>query len=179
MLYSSEPAEPDSLSSRFSTRSNCAVVSTGTTTVVTASPVASSSTAGSSRRASITWKIGVRAEIALGSELVDEMLERHVLVRVGLECRVRTRPSSSSNVGFPERSTRSGRVFTKKPTTPSSSGAVRFATGKPTTTSSWPECRARTASNAASSVMNSVARSPATDGAQLLHQRAGHGHGHG
>ena len=47
-------------------------------------------------------------------------------------------------------------VLTKKPMSGSSSVRVRFATGVPMTTSLWPDRRASSAAQAASSVMNSV-----------------------
>ena len=45
----------------------------------------------------------------------------------------RTRPSSSANVGSPEQSVRSTRMFRKNPISSSSSGLTRPATGTPTT----------------------------------------------
>ncbi len=51
----------------------------------------------------------------------------------------RTRPSSSREAAGRRRgSSRSTRVLTKKPTSPSISARSRLATGEPTTTSSWP-----------------------------------------
>ena len=48
----------------------------------------------------------------------------------------RTRPTSSRNVGSPDRSALSTRVFRKQPIKPSSSGRIRPAMGEPTTMSS-------------------------------------------
>ena len=46
--------------------------------------------------------------------------------------------AASAKSGSPERSSRSTRVLTKKPISPSVSSRLRLAIGEPTTTSSWP-----------------------------------------
>ena len=97
-------------------------------------------------------------QVSLGNQILDQLLERHVLMRVCLDAAL---PDLTQHLleaeGCPTRSTLSASVFTKKPIRPSISGSLRFAVGKPTTMSSCPECRASRTWNAAMSVMNSVA----------------------
>ena len=81
----------------------------------------------------------IAAEVALGLEFLDQLLEGHVLLRVGVEARSRVRVSNSENVGLPERSPRMTSVLTKKPMRPSISVRLRPAIGLPTAMSSWPE----------------------------------------
>ena len=76
--------------------------------------------------------------VPVGHQLVDQLLERQVLMRVRGQRLARTRPSSSANVGSPDRSVRSTSVLTKNPIRPSISARFRSAIGVPTTTSSWP-----------------------------------------
>src|SRR5215472_3277627 len=68
----------------------------------------------------------------------------------------RTRPSTSPRLGFPPSSVRIASVFTKNPTSPSTSRIVRFAIGDPTTTSSLPLHLDSTTCHPLSSVMYSV-----------------------
>ena len=74
----------------------------------------------------------------LGVELLDQLLERQVLVRVRPQRRLPHPPQSSRNVGSPDTSVRRTSVFTKNPISPSSSLLVRPAIGEPTTTSLCP-----------------------------------------
>ena len=79
------------------------------------------------------------AQVALGLQLLDQLLERQVLVRVGAQGTSRARARSSSRkLGSPDKSVRSTSVLTKKPISPSISARVRLAIGEPTTMSSWP-----------------------------------------
>ena len=66
---------------------------------------------------------GRPARVAGGLKLGHQLLERQVLMRVRGQRASRTRPSSSTKLGEPPRSTRSTSVFTKKPIRPSSSAA--------------------------------------------------------
>ena len=100
------------------------------------------------------------AEVALGLQLLDQLLEGHVLVGVGLRAPPRARARSSSRkVGSPDRSVRSTSVLTKNPISPSISARLRPAIGVPTTMSSCPCSASSSTWKAASSVMNSVAPS--------------------
>ena len=79
------------------------------------------------------------AEVALGLQLLDELLEGQVLVGVGAETVAsRTRASSVAEAGLArDRSAaRRTRVLTKKPISPSISRAGAVGDGEPTTTSS-------------------------------------------
>jgi hypothetical protein len=60
-------------------------------------------------------------QVALRTQLLDQLLERQVLVREGVECGL----------------VRSTSVFTKKPISPSISARVRLAMPEPTERSSW------------------------------------------
>ena len=72
-------------------------------------------------------------EVAARRQRLDEQVERHVLVRIGLAARVsRTRASSSRTVGSPDRSARSTMLLAKKPITRSISGRLRAPTAVPT-----------------------------------------------
>ena len=78
------------------------------------------------------------ADVPLGLELLDELLEGEILMRVGLQRRLAHAPEKARTLGSPDRSVRSTRVLTKKPMSYSTSGRVRPAIGIPTITSSCP-----------------------------------------
>ena len=72
-------------------------------------------------------------------QLLDQLLERQVLVRVGVQRASRApAPAARGSAGRRERSARSTRVLTKKPISPSISARLRPAIGVPTAMSSWP-----------------------------------------
>ena len=77
----------------------------------------------------MTWNSGWRDGDRCRGQLLDQPLERHVLVVQRAQPVSRTRPSSSANAGSPDRSVRSTRVLTKNPTRSSSASSVRPATG--------------------------------------------------
>ena len=80
-----------------------------------------------------TWKSGVRDEVALRLQLLDQLLERQVLVRVGAERRLAHPAQQLAEArAAPARSVRSTRVLTKKPISPSISARPRPAIGEPT-----------------------------------------------
>ena len=79
---------------------------------------------------SMTWNSGCRASRPRRVELLDQPLERHVLVRRTPPGRSRGPGSAArGSVGSPDRSVRSTRVLTKNPTRSSSASSVRPATG--------------------------------------------------
>ena len=74
-----------------------------------------------------------------GAQLLDQLLERQVLVVVGGERRLAHPAEQRAEASDPPtRSPRSTRVLTKKPISPSISARLRPATGVPTAMSSWP-----------------------------------------
>ncbi len=80
----------------------------------------------------------IARQIALRMQLLHELLERQVLVRVRIQ-RTRAHPRQIlAKLGSPDRSPRSTSVFTKKPISPSISRRVRPAMGTPTAMSSCP-----------------------------------------
>jgi hypothetical protein len=107
-----------------------------------------------------TWNRGRVGEVRSGSELLDQLLERQVLVGVGGQGRARTRPRSSAKVGSPARSPRSTRVLTKKPIRPSTSERVRPATGVPTGDVACPARRAQAPGRPARRAMKAVGPAP-------------------
>ena len=89
---------------------------------------------------SITWKSGAAAEVAHGLELLHQLLEGHVLVRVGAQRRLaHALRAARGRTGCPSSRVRSTSVLTKKPMRPCSSARARPAMGEPTLMSSWPE----------------------------------------
>ena len=79
------------------------------------------------------------AQAPLRLQLLDQLLEGQLLVRVRAQRASRTRRSSSRKLGSSARGrARSTSVLTKKPISPSISARVRSAIGLPTTTSSLP-----------------------------------------
>ena len=124
----------------------------------TARPGSVSSAGGAFCSANITWNSGGWLEVALRRQLLDQLLERQVLVGVGRQRRLaapaRAAPRSSASPG---RSVRSTRVLTKKPISPSISARLRLATGVPTDEVRLPAvARWSSAWKAASRVMNRV-----------------------
>ena len=93
--------------------------------------------------ASITWKSGLRPRSRSRRQLLDQLLERQVLVGVGVEGGSRTRPTSSRKADPPRGRARSARVLMKKPISPSISRRLRLAIGEPTTRSSCAGVAAR------------------------------------
>ena len=90
-------------------------------------------------RANITWKSGVRLDVALGLELLDQLLERHVLMRVRAERRLADAAEQLAEASGRRRGLCAARsVLTKKPMRSSTSARLRLAMGVPTTMSSWP-----------------------------------------
>ena len=71
-------------------------------------------------KANTTWNSGAWPRSRSGAQLLDQLLERQVLVRVGAERRRRgPRAAARRSSASPPRSARSTRVLTKKPIRPS------------------------------------------------------------
>ena len=82
-------------------------------------------------RTSSTWKSGARDEVALRPQLLDQPLERQVLVGVGVERRLAHPAEQLREGGIAARGrARSARVLTKKPISPSVSSRLRPAIGR-------------------------------------------------
>ena len=78
----------------------------------------------------MTWNSGVRPRLALRLQLLDQLLERQVLVGLGGERpRSRTRRASSRKAGSPASGVRSTRVLTKRPIMPSGLGPAAAGHG--------------------------------------------------
>ncbi len=120
---------------------------------LTATPGSSSVSPGTFCSANATWKRGLRPGTRSGASSSTSFSNGTSWCAKAPSAVSRTRRSSPAKPGSPDRSVRRGSVFTKNPTSPSSSACVRPATGVPTTTSSSPAYFARSAWKAARSAM--------------------------
>ena len=107
--------------------------------------------------ANITWKSGCVAEVSRsGCQLLDQPLERQVLVGVGGQRAVADlRAAARRTLGRPARSARSTRVLTKKPISARARCGRGWRPACRPATSSWPRVAVEQAWKAASSAMNS------------------------
>ncbi len=101
-------------------------------------PGSASSCAGAFCNANITWKSGVRLEVALGLQLLDELLERQVLMRVGLERDFAHAPEQLAEGRVAREVCAQHERVDEEPDEVFDLAASRFATGVPTTMSVWP-----------------------------------------
>ena len=74
----------------------------------------------------------IAAQVAIGPELLHQLLEGQVLVGVGAQAVSRTRVQQLAEAGSSDRSARSTSVLTKKPISLSISARLRPAIGVPT-----------------------------------------------
>ena len=96
VLYSTQPPRPvRAPRRRDSVRSNFAVA-LDVQRLRSRRPASSQRLRGAFCRTNITWKSGLRLEVALRLQLLDQLLERHVLVGVGAERDLAARAPSSS-----------------------------------------------------------------------------------
>ena len=81
----------------------------------------------------------IASRIADRVQLLDQFLERQVLVGIRIDRAIARALQELDEGGLPDRSPRMTSVLTKKPISPSSSGRPRPAIGVPTAMSSCPE----------------------------------------
>ncbi len=155
-LYSQEPVRPETVWARLNVRSNLAVTPSAGSEV-RVSPGSTRAPPGAFWRTNITAKSGVRPRCRSGSSTSTTFSNGRSWWAKAWSAVERTRPSSSRKVGWPAASTRSTRVLTKKPISPSTSRRLRLAMGEPTARSSLPVERARRAAKPARSCMKRVA----------------------
>ena len=85
-----------------------------------------------------TWKSGLRAQVALRLQLLDQLLEREVLVGEGAEGRLPHPRQQLAEAGLAGEVGAQDQGVDEEADQPLDLGRVRLATGVPTTTSSWP-----------------------------------------
>ena len=90
----------------------------------------------------MTWNSGRAARSRSRLQLLDQPLERQVLVGEGAERRLRARgPAAPRKAGSPDEVGAQHQGVDEEADQPLDLGAVRLATGVPTTMSSWPRER--------------------------------------
>ncbi|MCQ0012543.1 hypothetical protein LUX39_00640 [Actinomadura madurae] len=104
----------------------------------------------------ITWNSGLRASDRSGASRSTTRSNGTPACENAARSAVRTRSSSSANVGSPDRSVRRTSGLTKTPTRPARSSSARPAMGEPSAMSSPAPDRCSSAATAACSTMNTL-----------------------
>ena len=131
VAYSKSALSPSAVSCTCSVRSTIATPGS-TSSGLSVRPGSSSGRSGAFCKANITWTTGLRLRSRAGRSSSTSRSKGRSWCAKASRHTSRMWPRNSFADGSPDRSARSTRVLTKKPTTSSISARLRLATGVPT-----------------------------------------------